>query len=172
MHRDKFSRVFEEDGESWNIDFCDTLPDQYTINSIFPGTDLFCICFSVGDYKSFHDVKEQWIETVQKYFTEKTRILLIGMQTDLRNDPDTLETLAKQGLEPLTFEDGYKLFQDLDRAIGYLECSAQNGEHTGKIFEEIINYFSYLKHHENDLDCAEYTIACTDSTPKAKSARK
>ena len=47
-----------------------------------------------------------------------------------------------------------------------------NGEHTGKIFEEIINYFSYLKHHENDLDCAEYTIACTDSTPKAKSARK
>ena len=134
-------------------------------------TDLFCICFSVVDHESFDEVKSFWLPEIESHTMPQTRILLIGLKTDLRDDPETIESLQKNNLEPLSYEDGFRLSQEID-AIGYLECSALNEENCDSIFEEVYNFFLDGKKHANDplYNVHDYSISVLKS--RAKSARK
>lgn len=53
----------------------------------------------------------------------KTPFLLVGTQIDLRDDPSTIEKLAKNKQKPITPETAEKLARDL-KAVKYVECSA------------------------------------------------
>lgn len=53
----------------------------------------------------------------------KTPFLLVGTQIDLRDDPSTVEKLAKNKQKPITPETAEKLARDL-KAVKYVECSA------------------------------------------------
>jgi GTPase SAR1 family protein len=64
--------------------------------------------------------------------------VLLGTKTDLREDKDTLEKLQKEGLGPISTEDGQRLAQEL-LAVKYFECSAlAHIEGLKTIFEETI----------------------------------
>lgn len=58
--------------------------------------------------------------------------LLVGTQVDLRDDGATLETLAKNKQQPVTFESGEKLAHEL-KAVKYMECSALTQVQRGEV---------------------------------------
>uniref|UniRef100_A0A8K9X4D2 Cell division control protein 42 homolog n=1 Tax=Oncorhynchus mykiss TaxID=8022 RepID=A0A8K9X4D2_ONCMY len=88
----------------------------------YPQTDVFLVCFSVVSPSSFENVKEKWVPEITHH-CPKTPFLLVGTQIDLRDDPSTIEKLAKNKQKPITLETAEKLAKDL-KAVKYVECSA------------------------------------------------
>uniref|UniRef100_A0A8C8DHS2 Cell division control protein 42 homolog n=1 Tax=Oryzias sinensis TaxID=183150 RepID=A0A8C8DHS2_9TELE len=88
----------------------------------YPQTDVFLVCFSVVSPSSFENVKEKWVPEITHH-CPKTPFLLVGTQIDLRDDPSTVEKLAKNKQKPITPETAEKLARDL-KAVKYVECSA------------------------------------------------
>lgn len=64
----------------------------------------------------------QWVPEITHH-CPKTPFLLVGTQIDLRDDPSTIEKLAKNKQKPITPETADKLGRDL-KAVKYVECSA------------------------------------------------
>lgn len=64
-------------------------------------------------------------------------IIIVGTQTDLRNDDVILQRLHRQKLSPITQEQGEKLAKEL-RAVKYVECSALTQRGLKTVFDEAI----------------------------------
>lgn len=64
----------------------------------------------------------QWVPEITHH-CPKTPFLLVGTQIDLRDDPSTVEKLAKNKQKPISPETAEKLARDL-KAVKYVECSA------------------------------------------------
>uniref|UniRef100_A0A669BRV6 Cell division cycle 42 n=14 Tax=Euacanthomorphacea TaxID=123369 RepID=A0A669BRV6_ORENI len=60
-----------------------------------------------------------------------------GTQIDLRDDPSTVEKLAKNKQKPITPETAEKLARDL-KAVKYVECSALTQRGLKNVFDEAI----------------------------------
>ena len=60
----------------------------------YPKTDVFLICFSTVAPASLSNVKEKWLPEI-RHHCPSAPILLVGTQTDLRTDPDTVARLQK-----------------------------------------------------------------------------
>ncbi|MBN3271593.1 CDC42 protein, partial [Polyodon spathula] len=102
----------------------------------YPQTDVFLVCFSVVSPSSFENVKEKVCLSVLllMYFSV---FLLVGTQIDLRDDPSTIEKLAKNKQKPITPETAEKLARDL-KAVKYVECSALTQKGLKNVFDEAI----------------------------------
>uniref|UniRef100_A0A2K5DUD8 Cell division control protein 42 homolog n=1 Tax=Aotus nancymaae TaxID=37293 RepID=A0A2K5DUD8_AOTNA len=94
------------------------------------------ICFSVVSPSSFENVKEKWVPEITHH-CPKTPFLLVGTQIDLRDDPSTIEKLAKNKQKPITPETAEKLAHDL-KAVKYVECSALTQKGLKNVFDEEI----------------------------------
>ena len=64
----------------------------------------------------------QWVPEITHH-CQKTPFLLVGTQSDLRDDPATLEKLSKNRQKPISPELGEKLAKEL-KAVKFVECSA------------------------------------------------
>eukprot|EP00126_Sphaerothecum_destruens_P002480 Sdes_comp15915_c0_seq1m5046 len=102
----------------------------------YPQTDVFLVCFSVVSPASFENVKEKWVPEIMHH-CHTTPFLLVGTQTDLREDHLTLEKLAKSRAKPIQAEAGEKLAREL-KAIKYVECSALTQNGLKDVFDEAI----------------------------------
>ncbi|KAJ7398150.1 Cell division control protein 42-like protein [Pitangus sulphuratus] len=102
----------------------------------YPQTDVFLVCFSVVSPSSFENVKEKWVPEITHH-CPKTPFLLVGTQIDLRDDPSTIEKLAKNKQKPITPETAEKLARDL-KAVKYVECSALTQKGLKNVFDEAI----------------------------------
>uniref|UniRef100_A0A674NED0 Cell division control protein 42 homolog n=1 Tax=Takifugu rubripes TaxID=31033 RepID=A0A674NED0_TAKRU len=102
----------------------------------YPQTDVFLVCFSVVSPSSFENVKEKWVPEITHH-CPKTPFLLVGTQIDLRDDPSTVEKLAKNKQKPITPETAEKLARDL-KAVKYVECSALTQRGLKNVFDEAI----------------------------------
>jgi len=98
--------------------------------------DIFLVCFSVVLPDSFEHVKLKWIKEIE-YHRPKTPFILVGLQTDLRQDQATLNELAKYKQEPITAHQGKKLAEKI-KAVKYVECSALTQEGVKEVFDEAI----------------------------------
>lgn len=67
-------------------------------------------------------MRVQWVPEITHH-CPKTPFLLVGTQIDLRDDPSTIDKLAKNKQKPITPETADKLGRDL-KAVKYVECSA------------------------------------------------
>ena len=67
----------------------------------------------------------------------------MGTQTDLRDDAQVREKLAKQRMQPVRKEDGERMAKDLG-AIKYVECSALTQYKLKDVFDEVGNTFSHI----------------------------
>uniref|UniRef100_A0A8C5MVN0 Cell division control protein 42 homolog n=1 Tax=Leptobrachium leishanense TaxID=445787 RepID=A0A8C5MVN0_9ANUR len=85
---------------------------------------------------SFENVKEKWVPEITHH-CPKTPFLLVGTQIDLRDDPSTIEKLAKNKQKPITPETAEKLARDL-KAVKYVECSALTQKGLKNVFDEAI----------------------------------
>ena len=62
--------------------------------------------------------------------------LIVGTQTDLRDDPSVREKLGKQKMSPVRKEDGERMAKELG-AVKYVECSALTQYKLKDVFDEV-----------------------------------
>jgi cell division control protein 42 len=62
--------------------------------------------------------------------------LIVGTQTDLRDDPSVREKLGKQKMTPVKKEDGERMAKELG-AVKYVECSALTQYKLKDVFDEV-----------------------------------
>jgi len=99
----------------------------------YPNTDVFLICFSVVTPTSFHNVSEKWVPEVRKH-CPKTPIILVGTQSDLRNDVKVLIELAHYNEQPVPESDALELAENIG-AVSYMECSSLTQRHLKEVFD-------------------------------------
>jgi cell division control protein 42 len=63
--------------------------------------------------------------------------LIVGTQTDLRDDMQVREKLAKAKMQPVRKEDGERMAKELG-AVKYVECSALTQYKLKDVFDEAI----------------------------------
>lgn len=102
----------------------------------YPQTDVFLVCFSVTSPASFENVREKWFPEVHHH-CPGVPCLIVGTQTDLRDDPQVREKLAKQKMQPVRKEDGERMAKELG-AVKYVECSALTQFKLKDVFDEAI----------------------------------
>ncbi|KAG9789508.1 Cell division control protein 42-like protein [Exophiala dermatitidis] len=102
----------------------------------YPQTDVFLVCFSVTSPASFENVREKWFPEVHHH-CPGVPCLIVGTQTDLRDDPQVREKLAKQKMQPVRKEDGERMAKELG-AVKYVECSALTQYKLKDVFDEAI----------------------------------
>lgn len=56
----------------------------------YPESDIFLLCFSVVKPESFISIKMKWLP---KFSKSRALLLLVGTQSDLRDDPTVLRNL-------------------------------------------------------------------------------
>jgi cell division control protein 42 len=81
-------------------------------------------------------VKSKWIREVRRH-CPGVPVIIVGTQTDRRDDVAVLKRLKSQGKRPLTKADGNKLAGTC-KATGYLECSALTQQNVKSTFDEAI----------------------------------
>ncbi|XP_031585306.2 cdc42 homolog [Oreochromis aureus] len=126
-------------GEEYNLVLWDTAgqEDYDRLRPLsYPETNVFLVCFSVVSPKSFQDVTEKWLPEIAHY-CPGTPFLLVGTMVDLRDDSYTLEMLAKENEQVVTFKDGQELAHRL-KAVKYMECSALTQIGVQDVFEEAV----------------------------------
>ena len=101
----------------------------------YPQTDVFLVCFSVTSPASFENVREKWFPEVHHH-CPGVPCLIVGTQTDLRDDPSVREKLGKQKMSPVRKEDGERMAKELG-AVKYVECSALTQYKLKDVFDEV-----------------------------------
>ncbi|KAI1467036.1 P-loop containing nucleoside triphosphate hydrolase protein [Daldinia caldariorum] len=102
----------------------------------YPQTDVFLVCFSVTSPASFENVREKWFPEVHHH-CPGVPCLIVGTQTDLRDDASVREKLNKQKMQPVRKEDGERMAKELG-AVKYVECSALTQYKLKDVFDEAI----------------------------------
>lgn len=85
---------------------------------------------------SFENVKEKWFPEVHHH-CPGVPCLIVGTQIDLRDDPASIEKLAKNKQKPISQQQGEKLAAELG-AVKYVECSALRQKGLKNVFDEAI----------------------------------
>ena len=137
---DNVVKTVEVDGQSYQMGFWDLGNGGEDYDRLrplgYPGTDVFLVCLSIVRPDLFYKVKEYWVPEISHY-CPCTPFLLVGTQADLREDPSTVEELAKEEQKPLSPEMGELLAHDVG-AVKYVECSALTGEGVSSVFHEAV----------------------------------
>lgn len=136
---DNFSVVITVDETPVQLELCDTA-GQDDFDSLrplcYPNTNVFLLCFSVVTPTSFHNVTEKWVPEIRKH-CPKAPIVLVGTQSDLRNDVKVLIELAHYKEEPIPENEG-KLLAERIGAVDYVECSALTQKNLKEVFDTAI----------------------------------
>jgi len=140
---DTYDVVVHVDGEPVTFEMCDT-PGQDDFDTlrplVYPNTDVFLICFSVVCPSSFLNIREKWIPEIKKSKEKGSKavpIILVGTQSDLRNDVNARVELAKYKEQPIMEQEAKKLAKDLG-AESYIETSALTQHNLKEVFDEAI----------------------------------
>ncbi|KAI9358266.1 GTP-binding protein rho5 [Zopfochytrium polystomum] len=115
----------------WDIAYNDDFPRLRPL--AYPLTDVFVLCFSVGDPRTLARVESEWFPEI-RHHCPHSPILLVGCRKDLRDDPETLADLARNGRHPVTYEEGFRMAQ-LMGAAQYVECSAIQNDGVNDVFK-------------------------------------
>lgn len=115
-------------------------------------TDIFLLCFAVTNPSSFENIKEKWYPEVT-HFNPNTPCILVGTQSDRRNDPSTLNYLAKLKQRPVPQETAIQFARGLHGCQGYCECSALTQHGLKDVFDEAILAFLNPKQEKKKKSC-------------------
>lgn len=136
---DTYKAVVHVNGEAVTFELCDT-PGQDDFDTlrplVYPNTDVFILCFSVVMPSTFTNVKEKWLPEV-KSCCGKVPVVLVGTQSDLREDMKTLVGLAEFKEVPVPESDAKKLASSLG-CIAYVESSSLTQKNLKDVFDHAI----------------------------------
>ena len=85
---------------------------------MYPSLENSTICIIITQFYSL-----QWVPEITKN-CPKVPFLLVGLKTDIREDPETVNKLQKSKKQPISKEMGTRKGLEL-KATKYLECSAK-----------------------------------------------
>jgi len=137
---DNYAANIIVNGQVFHLSMWDT-PGQEEYDTqraqTYQDTEVFLLCFSIVNRASYINVKEKWFPEIRKH-CPTTPIVLIGTKQDLRDDPLTIEELAKSNQTPISRMQGLALSDDIG-AVNYLECSALTGVGMDEVFRAAIH---------------------------------
>ncbi|CAN8100691.1 unnamed protein product [Discula destructiva] len=136
---DNYSASVMVDGKPISLGLWDTAgqEDYDRLRPLsYPQTDVFLICFSIVSPPSFDNVKAKWYPEISHH-APNIPIILVGTKLDLREDPNTIQSLREKRMEPVTYDEALRTSQDI-RAHKYLECSALTQRNLKAVFDEAI----------------------------------
>uniref|UniRef100_H9GK25 Ras homolog family member U n=1 Tax=Anolis carolinensis TaxID=28377 RepID=H9GK25_ANOCA len=138
---DRFSAVVQVDGSPIRLQLCDTAGSstQRRTSSL--------LCFSVVAPTSFQNIADKWYPEVRRH-CPYTPVLLVGTQSDLRQDVKVLIALARHREKPVLPGAARALSVKLGM-VGYLECSALIQHNLKEVFDTAIA--AGLRHPEHPL---------------------
>ena len=158
-YKNCFSTLIEIDGEEHDLMIVDEHKKYHFKHFFFEGfvsllygklcspwafIDVVVFSFSVVNPATFHANKTRFLDKLKlqslrnhSYDSFPPIIILVGTDTNLRNDPETLNNLLKQGEQPITYEMGEQLAREI-KAVKYLEYSSFDGTGIEKVFEEVV----------------------------------
>eukprot|EP01118_Nematostelium_gracile_P002969 TRINITY_DN13419_c0_g1_i1.p1 TRINITY_DN13419_c0_g1~~TRINITY_DN13419_c0_g1_i1.p1 ORF type:complete len:198 (-),score=55.04 TRINITY_DN13419_c0_g1_i1:39-632(-) len=156
---DNYSANVMVDGKTVSLGLWDTAgqEDYDRLRPLsYPSTDIFVICFSLVTPSSFNNVKTKWAHEVTHHCPD-AKILLVGTKSDLKDDKEVLEKLAKDSQSAITQQQGEQMARDI-KAISYMECSALTQKGLKNVFDEAIKAVVFpkkkgAKSKTNNKDC-------------------
>lgn len=98
-----------------------------------PQTDCFLLCYSVVDPVSFENCKTIW-HPMLRHKCPEARVILVGLKSDLRTNPEAIAQLVEKGRQPVASKDVAKMSKKL-------RCVAEFGES----FSPLSSCFSLLR---------------------------
>ena len=99
----------------------------------YPDTDVILMCFSIDLPDSLENIHAKWVPEVQ-HFCPNVPFLLIATKKDLRNDPATKSSMARDKQEIIRTDQGRTMSEKVG-AYAYLECSAKTREGVREVFD-------------------------------------
>ncbi|XP_055389820.1 ras-related protein Rac2-like [Condylostylus longicornis] len=99
---------------------------------MYPMTDVFLICFSVTDKKSFYNVKKKWRKELRSEYS-KVPIILVGTKIDLRDENASTYDNNQQFIKS---SKGLKMAKKIG-AVNYFECTSLRNLGLKEIFDEV-----------------------------------
>jgi cell division control protein 42 len=127
------------------------------------------VCFSVTSPASFENVREKWFPEVHHH-CPGVPCLIVGTQTDLRDDQSVREKLGKQKMSPVKKEDGERMAKELG-AVKYVECSALTQYKLKDVFDEVGRFFA-LRYHTRQANKLQAIVAALEPpAPKKKHSK-
>ncbi|XP_011384386.1 rho-related GTP-binding protein RhoU, partial [Pteropus vampyrus] len=134
-----FLAVVSVDGRPVRLQLCDTA-GQDEFDRLRPlcytNADVFLLCFSVVSPSSFQNVGEKWVPEIRCH-CPRAPIILVGTQSDLREDVKVLIELDKGKEKPVPEEAAQLCAQEV-KAACYIECSALTQKNLKEVFDAAI----------------------------------
>ena len=99
----------------------------------YPNTDVFLVCFSINNRSSFNNVRDKWMVELHAQPSldfSKTKVLLVGTKSDLRDDGADADDLVSA-------EEG-EFLADQIGANKYVECSARTRTGLKAVFDQAL----------------------------------
>ncbi|XP_028917313.1 rho-related GTP-binding protein RhoD [Ornithorhynchus anatinus] len=134
---DKYSTPVQLEGRPVLLELWDTAgqEDYDRLRPLsYADAKVLLLCYDVTNATSFENVRNKWYPEVT-HFCPGVPILLVGCKTDLRNDKDQLQRVKKSGQDPISYQKGQALANNLG-AVAYLECSARLKDNIEVIFQQ------------------------------------
>ena len=115
----------------------------------YPVTDVFLLCFSVVNPKSFTNVADKWAPEIEHHCPGVPKIL-VGTKLDLRDSKEDIERLKAKNESPITQQQGEDMRKKIE-AVAYMECSALTQKWLKSVFDRAIRL---------GLQCMSCTHCC------------
>ncbi|XP_041961578.1 rho-related GTP-binding protein RhoU [Alosa sapidissima] len=146
---DNFAALVVVDGKPVRLQLCDVSGERWLtptgkhneefaqLRSLcYKNADIFLLCYSVVLPSSFHSVTSRWASEIHRLCPDAP-IILVGTQSDLREDVHVLIQLAQNQEQPITTEEARVCAQHIN-AVTFTECSALTQKNLKEVFDTAI----------------------------------
>ncbi|KAK1803068.1 hypothetical protein P4O66_021597 [Electrophorus voltai] len=144
---DSFSVRVVVDGRPVRLQLCDVAGEaefERLRPLCYRDTDVFLLCYSVVVPPSFRNVTARWVPEVHRLCPD-VPVVLVGTQSDLREDVQVLIRLAREQEQPVG-QDEARLCARTVGAVAFAECSALTQKNLKEVFDMAI--VASLQHAE------------------------